>query len=262
MRQYSEHDVHKSPWEACHISDFPPAGPGGGRDYLRSVTELDSTQAVPQPTLRAPEAHECEVLLIRHGRSADVVPGSAESADPPLHDQGVVQAERLAARLGGKTIHAVYSSQLARARQTAEPLARSRGLTVEVHQDLEEVRLGDWGNGEFRRRAYVRDPEWVAWSRTGRWDGIPGGEGDESLRTRVAGVVDRLAHEHQGQTIAVVAHGGSINAYVAHLFGTQRSMLFTIENTSITAVRISADGPTLVTVNDCHHLYDPVLGQL
>jgi broad specificity phosphatase PhoE len=200
-------------------------------------------------------------LLIRHGRSADVVPGSAESADPPLHTQGEHQAALLAARLGAKTIHAVYSSHLARARQTAEPLARARSLLVEVHPELEEVRLGDWGNGEFRRRAFVRDPEWVAWSRTGRWDGIPGGEGDDALRTRVAGVVDRLAEQHQGQTIAVVAHGGSINAYVAHLLGTHRSLLFTIENTSITAVRVSADGPTLVTVNDCHHLYDPVLGQ-
>ena len=64
----------------------------------------------------------------------------------------------------------------------------------------------------------------------------------------------------RGSTIAVVAHGGSINAYVAHLLGTHRSLLFTIENTSITAVRVSPDGPTLVTVNDCHHLYDPVLG--
>lgn len=221
---------------------------------------MDSTQAVPQPTLRGPEPGECEVLLIRHGRSADVVPGSAESADPPLHEQGVLQAERLAARLGGKRIDAVYSSHLARARQTAEPLARARGLEVEVHPDLEEVRLGDWSNGEFRRRAFVRDPEWVAWSRTGRWDGIPGGEGDDALRTRVAGVVDRLAVRHAGETIAVVAHGGSINAYVAHLLGTHRSLLFTIENTSITALRVSAEGPTLVTVNDCHHLYDTVLG--
>ena len=220
----------------------------------------DSTQAVPQPTLRAPEPHECEVLLIRHGRSADVVPGSPESADPPLHDEGVVQAERLAHRLGGKAIHAVYASHLARARQTAAPLAAARGLSVEVHTELEEVRLGDWSNGEFRRRAFVRDPEWVAWSRTGRWDGIPGGEGDDVFRGRVAGVVDVLARQHQGETIAVVAHGGSINAYVAHLLGTHRSLLFTIENTSITAVRVSADGPTIVTVNDCHHLYDPVLG--
>jgi len=215
--------------------------------------------AVPQPTLRGPEPDECQILLIRHGRSADVVPGSPESADPELHAQGIEQTARLAARLAGKTIHAVYSSQLARARQTAHPLADERGLTVIEHVDLEEVRLGDWGNGEFRRRAAAADPEWVAWSRTGRWDGIPGGEGDELFRSRVAGVVDALAVQHRGECIAVVAHGGTINAYVAHLLGVERSLLFTVENTSITLVRTGRHGSTLVTVNDCHHLYDPVL---
>lgn len=227
---------------------------------MAAADGTQTTQVVPQPTLRAPEPGECEVLLIRHGRSADVVPGSEESADPPLHDVGVVQAERLAARLGGKTIHAVYSSHLARARQTAEPLARPRGLTVQVDRDLEEVRLGDWANGEFRRRAFVRDPEWVAWSRTGRWDGIPNGEGDDAFRARVAGVVDALAAQHAGQTIAVVAHGGTINAYLAHVLGVHRSMFVTIENTSVTVVRLSEAGPTVMTANDCHHLYDPVLG--
>ncbi|MDP2293222.1 MAG: histidine phosphatase family protein [Actinomycetota bacterium] len=223
------------------------------------MTHLDSTQAVPQPTLRGPEPDECEVLLIRHGRSADVVPGSPESADPPLHVLGVEQAAQLATRLAGKTIHAVYSSQLARARQTAEPLAAARDLSVIEFTDLEEVRLGDWGNGEFRRRAAIADPEWVAWSRTGRWDGIPGGEGDDAFRARVAGVIEGLVPQHRGECVAVVAHGGSINAFVAHLFNVHRSLVFTIENTSITSVRIGAHGATLVTVNDCHHLYDPVL---
>ena len=215
--------------------------------------------AVPQPTLRGPEPEECQILLIRHGRSDDVVPGSPESADPPLHVQGVEQAARLAVRLAGTTIHAVYSSPLSRARQTAQPLADERGLDVIEHVDLEEVRLGDWSNGEFRRRAATADPEWVAWSRTGRWDGIPGGEGDDAFRTRVAGVVDALAVQHRGERIAVVAHGGSINAYVAQLLGVHRSLLFTVENTSITLVRLGPHGSTLVTVNDCHHLYDPVL---
>lgn len=219
----------------------------------------DPTAAVPQPTLRGPQPDECELLLIRHGRSADVVPGSPESADPPLHTLGVEQADLLAARLADKTIHAVYSSHLSRARQTAQPLAAARGLSVVEHVDLEEVRLGDWGNGEFRRRAAVADPEWVDWSRTGRWDGIPGGEGDDAFRGRVAGVIEGLVAAHGGQCIAVVAHGGSINAYVAHLLGVHRSLVFTVENTSVTVVRVGAHGPTLVTVNDCHHLYDPVL---
>jgi 2,3-bisphosphoglycerate-dependent phosphoglycerate mutase len=224
------------------------------------MSQHDPTQTVPQPTLRAAEANECEVLLIRHGRSADVVPGSPESADPPLHLEGVRQADRLALRLASKTIHAVHSSHLARARQTAAPLAAARGMQVQVHPDLEEVRLGDWANGEFRRRAAVQDPEWVAWSRTGRWDGIPGGEGDDAFRQRITAVVERLAAAHRGETIAVVAHAGSINAYIAQVLGSHRSLVCSIENTSVTVVRVGDHGPTLVTANDCHHLYDTVLG--
>lgn len=226
-----------------------------------SNVHLDSTQAIPQPTLRSIEPTDCEVLLIRHGRSADVVPGSPESYDPPLHTVGVQQADALAARLRNKTIHAVYSSHLLRAFHTAKPLADQRGLEVQVYPDLEEVKLGDWSKGEFRRRAAAADPEWIAWSRTGRWDGIPGAEGDDVFRARLAGVIDRLVEQHRGECIAVVAHGGSIGAYLAHVFGIHRSLWLTVENTSISSVRVGLYGSMVVTANDCHHLYDPVLGQ-
>ncbi|MCU1359557.1 MAG: Histidine phosphatase superfamily (branch 1) [Ilumatobacteraceae bacterium] len=71
---------------------------------------LDDNRAVPQPTLLWTSSPDtCEVLLIRHGRSADVVPGSPESADPPLHEVGVQQAAALAARLAPLPLHGVYS---------------------------------------------------------------------------------------------------------------------------------------------------------
>lgn len=225
------------------------------------MTDAERSPApVPQPTLRSADPADCTVLLIRHARSADVVPGSAESADPPLHAEGERQVALLAARLSGLRIDGVYSSHLTRAHRTAAPLAAERGLQVQVHHDLEEVRLGDWGHGEFRRRAATLDPEWVAWSRTGRWDGIPGGERDDEVRARFAAVVDALAEQHRGGTIAVVAHGGVIGAYLAHLLGTHRSMWLTVENTSITHVRIGPLGATVVAANDCHHLYDTVTG--
>ena len=139
-------------------------------------------------------------------------------------------------------------------------MAKPRGLTVGTDPDLQEVLLGDWGNGEFRRRAAVQDPEWLAWSTTGRWDGIPGGEGDEALRGRVVATVDGLAGKHAGQVIAVVVHGGVINAYLAEVLGMPRSLWLSVENTSITVVRIGAGGAHVVVANDCHHLYDPVAG--
>jgi broad specificity phosphatase PhoE len=149
----------------------------------------------------------------------------------------------------------VYSSHLLRASATAAEVARHHGLSVTVHDDLEEVRLGDWSNGEFRRRAATQDPEFLAWRETGTWDGIPNGEGDAAFRERISGRVNALAETHRGTTIAVVCHGGVINAYLAHALGTARSLWMMVENTSITTVNVS-DTVNIIGVNDCSHLYD------
>ncbi len=223
---------------------------------------MDAAAAVPQPALHptGPDPTATDLLLVRHGRSADVVPGSPASLDPPLHAEGVAQVRALTQRLAARRIDAVYASHLARAVETARPLAEARGLAVESIEDLEEVRLGDWGGGEFRRRAATGDPEWLAWSRTRRWDGIPGGEGDAVFRSRVSAAIEAIVLGHAGQTVAVVVHGGVINAYLSDVFGIDHSLWLTVENTSITLVRVTAEGHHVVVAGDCHHLYDPVLG--
>lgn len=219
-----------------------------------------SAEPVPQPNLGYEADGSTEVLLIRHGRSADVVPGTPESKDPSLHVEGVAQAEALARRLAGKQIDAIYASHLQRAVQTAEFLAAPRGLSIVQIEDLQEVLLGEWGEGEFRRRAAIRDPEFLAFLESGRWDSVPGGEGDAALRRRVHAAVHDIVANHPGQCVAVVAHGGAINAFVAELFGVDRSMLFTIENTSVTTVRIGGLRPMVMGVNDHTHLRDPLAG--
>ena len=225
-----------------------------------SDNRASGTAAVPQPTLGATQPGAARLLLIRHGRSADIVPGTDDAADPALHTEGEAQALALGRRLKDARIDAVYSSHLRRAHDTAWQVAVHHGLDVVVHEDLEEVRLGDWSNGEFRRRAASGDAEFREWAATGRWDGIPNGEGDGAFRARVAERMSRLAERHRGGCAAVVCHGGVINAYVAHLLGTQRSIWMMVENTSITTVSI-ADTATLIGLNDCHHLYDIVTQQ-
>jgi broad specificity phosphatase PhoE len=221
---------------------------------------VDATAAVPQPAIVDDPTSVTEVLLVRHARSADVVPGTAEAEDPVLHADAAAQTVAVARRLAPKRIDAVYTSRLRRAVLTAEAIALPHGLPVAIEDDLEEVLLGEWSGGEFRRRAAARDPEWLAWVRTGRWDGIPGCEGDAALRLRLRRTVDRLAAAHVGGTIVVVSHGGAINAYLADVLGIERSLWLTVENTSITVVRVGPDGPYVIVANDCTHLYDPVLG--
>jgi probable phosphoglycerate mutase len=217
------------------------------------------SEAVPQPTVVPAFDGATEVLLIRHGRSADVVPGTPESVNPPLHEEGREQAALLAARLRDKRIDAIYASTLSRAIETAEAVAADRGLEVVQLAELREVDLGEWERGEFRRRAAERDPAWLAFAESGRWETIPGAERDDVFRARVTGTIGRIIEDHPGQTVAVACHGGVINGFLAELFGLHASFFCTIENTSVTVVRTNRHGRVVVAVNDCHHLYDPVV---
>ena len=74
--------------------------------------------------------------------------------------------------------------------------------------------------------------------------------------------VHRLASAHPEQSLAVVCHGGVINAVLAEILGIERSTFTPVENTSVTVVRF--DQPTdrwfIVTINDATHLYDIVAG--
>lgn len=218
------------------------------------------TSPVPQPGLFPAELYPTEVLLVRHGRSADVVPGSPESEDPPLHEQGVTQASALAERLAVKQLTAIYASEALRARDTALAVGRRLGIDVSVEPTLREVHLGEWEHGEFRRRAAVRDPHWVRFSESGRWEDIPGAERDADFRSRVVGAIDGIAAKHAGHSVLVVCHAGVINAYLAEVLGIARSTFTVIENTSVTLVRHGEGRRIILAVNDTHHLYDPVLG--
>ena len=86
----------------------------------------------------------------------------------------------------------------------------------------------------------------------------PIAEGDQNFRSRVSNRINSLAAQHDGGCIAVVCHGGVITAYVAELLGTKRSLWMMVENTSITTVKLSAT-PSVLTLNDCNHLYDLLL---
>jgi probable phosphoglycerate mutase len=221
--------------------------------------------AIPQPWLFPASLFPTEILLVRHGRSAAIVPGSDESFDPPLAEEGHAQAQALARRLEGKHLDAVYASDLRRAVDTAEYLARDRSLSVTTRPELREVHLGDWEGGEFRRRAAALDPDWLAFAASGRWDMVPGSEGDAAFRARATRAIDAVIDAHPAGSVAVVCHGGVINAYLAELLGIGRSTFTVLENTSVTLVRAGAGAGTndqrarvVVTVNDAHHLYDPV----
>src|ERR1051326_5519394 len=135
------------------------------------------------------------LLLARHGETEWNRAGRYQGhADPPLNETGRGQARALAAGLAGAGIGRVYTSDLARARETAEIVAAELGVTVVLERELREIDVGSW-MGLTREEVDGRD-----------WDG----ETREAHSARILGVIGRIAAHHEADRVLVVAHGGCI----------------------------------------------------
>jgi broad specificity phosphatase PhoE len=144
-----------------------------------------------------------EMLLVRHGETdwnrKHRVQGHT---DVPLNAAGTAQAEALADRLASVRLAAVYSSDLARARQTAEIVAWRQGLDVVLEPGLREKNFGSW-EGLTDIEIAERFPDAVR----GRWGD---GETTEEVAGRALTAIERIrAREHDGPVV-VVSHGGAI----------------------------------------------------
>lgn len=192
-----------------------------------------------------------ELLLIRHALPVRRVVDDGP-ADPELSPDGHAQARHLADYLAAEPLDAVYASPLRRARQTAEPIAERTGHTVGIVDDVAEW---DRNANEYVPMEELRaanDPRWQALVR-GEWDVHD--ETPEAFSRRVVGAVEALIATHRGDRIAVVCHGGVINAYLAHVLGLDDHRFFYPNYTSIHRVAAAGSGErSIVTLNETAHL--------
>jgi probable phosphoglycerate mutase len=158
------------------------------------------------------------ILLARHGESDWNRDRRWQGhADRPLTKRGEEQARALATRLADIPLDAIYASDLLRARATADAVARSRGLDVQVVAELREVDVGSW-SGLTREDARVRFPEdFARWLEGGQ--GWHDGESYEAMSERVLAALERIVVEQPDRRVLVVAHGGPIRAIHAAALG-------------------------------------------
>lgn len=193
-----------------------------------------------------------ELLLIRHA-----LPVSGEP-DPGLSPTGHEQAQLLAERLGATSLDVIATSGLRRAVETAAPLTVRAGVAPTTVPDLSEwdpepetggryVAFEDRAAGDPRLRAL----------REGRLaEVVPPWVDAPAFQKRVVAAVESVvATARSGSRIAVVSHGGAINAYLSHLIGAEQMFWFLPGYTSISAVDVLPSGRAVVrSVNDTHHL--------
>jgi 2,3-bisphosphoglycerate-dependent phosphoglycerate mutase len=193
-----------------------------------------------------------ELLIIRHGLPVrrELTEGAA---DPELAADGRRQAELLAAYLATERIDAIYASPLARARETAAPLAARFGLDVAISTGVAEW---DQHSPEYvpvEELKAANDPRWQAMLR-GEW---ASDETEDDFRRRVLDALEQIVADHRGERVAVVCHGGVINGYLAHVLGLAEFArgFFYPNYTSINRVAAASSGErSVVTVNETSHL--------
>jgi probable phosphoglycerate mutase len=208
-----------------------------------------------------------KLLFVRHGESRGNLNRRWQGwLDEPLTDQGRMQAGLLAGRLqqwshqSSTQLLAVYSSTLARAYQTASILAQRWCVPLVLDRRLRERHVGvlqglTWPEIEDRY------PE-IARSIRHRWTvpDLPGGETTLQLADRVCraieGIMSRANDHGAGGCVAVVSHGGAINAYFNRVVGRDDDMpfMFSFGNSSLSVIEMQNGRPRISLVNDMCHL--------
>jgi len=227
--------------------------------HAHGSDERAASGAVQQPFRLPPGA--TEVVLVRHGASAEAIPGAPfplldGRGDPPLSESGARQSELVAQRLAREEISKLFVTPLQRTAQTVTPLVAATGLPVTVVEELAEVRLGDWEGGEYRVRAASGDPIVRRAFEEERWDVIPNGEAPEALARRVRTGMEKIVQETGPDAIGVaIVHGAVIGEACRQASGSRRFAFVHADNGSITRIVVGPDGRwLLLSFNDVSHL--------
>jgi len=195
-----------------------------------------------------------ELLLIRHALPERVETIDGSPADPPRSAIGRGQAERVARWLLAEKIGAIYASPMRRARETADALARAIGAPVAIDSGLVEMdHLSDVyvPLEELKREDY---PRWQALIQQG---GLYTGVDLAAFRDTVVESVERAIAAHPGDRVALVCHGGVINAWAGHVLGIADPFFLDVAYTGVSRFLAASTGERSVrSLNETAHLRD------
>jgi broad specificity phosphatase PhoE len=160
------------------------------------------------------------VFVVRHGATVlSAEDRFAGATDVALSDEGREQTRRLAQRLNGEKIVAVFASPLGRTVETAQILAKPHKLEVQTRDGLREISHGRWEK-LTRREVEERFPEEAAdWEKDPYTFAPVGGESGLAVTARALPVLLQLVREHPGKNILVVSHKATIRLLLSSLLG-------------------------------------------
>lgn len=195
------------------------------------------------------------LLLVRHCQSTWNSQGRIQGQqDPPLSAEGEAQARAIGERLCEESLGAIYCSDLARSYDTALAINAFHELAVVRDCDLRERGYGCW-EGQRLADLMANTVDWNQHRDNQQW-APEGAENGPALYQRTQAAMRRIVHRHEGETVAVVMHGGGLRMYFCQLFGLQLDHYWqvTIDHASLSIVDWRDAVPTLISWNDSYHV--------
>ncbi len=204
------------------------------------------------------------LLVIRHGETAWNTEGRIQGhIDIPLNDKGRWQAERLAQALADEELHAIYSSDLERARDTAQAVADVLRQPLTQHTGLRERHFGRLEGHTQLEVAEQWPEEGRRWRERDPSYGPEGGETLQAFYDRAVSVLTELAQRHPGENIAVVAHGGVLDCFyrAANRLPLEVPRSWKVGNACINRLLYTPEGFTMMAWADDRHLDEAALDE-
>jgi broad specificity phosphatase PhoE len=198
------------------------------------------------------------LLLVRHGTTVWNAEGRLQGhTDVPLSAEGVEQARLIAERLRDEKVEAVWTSDLSRARSTAEAIAEVHGLPVHATPALRETMLGVWeGLTEAEIVARGDEEHWRKYRRDPMNHRPPNSESLEKVWERLVDVEEALRREHSEGNVVVIGHGGSLGVLLCDALDAPHSSRnrFYLDNAGLSIIEYVGDRVWVRLVNDTSHL--------
>ena len=175
-------------------------------------------------------------ILVRHGETAWNREGRIQGhLDSPLNAQGLAQGKALAERLSMELFEVLISSDLGRARSTAELIALRTGHSVVIDRRLRERHYGIFQGLTHGEAKSIHLEAYARYEQESASDAIPGGESAETCFERNLGCLQEIAASHRHGPTLVVTHGGVLEGLYRHVMRLPyvRSRVFTLVNASL-----------------------------
>lgn len=200
-----------------------------------------------------------KLYLTRHGQTDWNTAGRYQGqSDTPLNETGLHQAEQIAKRLSKETIHAIYSSDLSRAANTAQSIADFHALEIKKDSRWRELSFGDWEGMTYQEMSASSPELFEAWMKDPLTISTPNGETLAQLAKRVKAAFNEIKREHKDQTVLVVAHSGSLQSLLSVTLGVDlnRYWQFRISQASLSEMNVYDDSVVLNLLNDISHFQE------